>query len=132
MDDPGHAKTDFLDTRIGGSAFALLLLVLLLLVYGQTASFEFVAYDTGEIVLHPRVMGRPSLENLWWLLTNRIIHNWTPLAWYSHVLDHQWFGPASGGVEVTLLTVVKLEAPDQSPAPPGPMARTRQKYSTPG
>ena len=96
VENPGLAKTDLVRSRIGRTAFAVLLFVVVWLIYGQTASFEFVAYDTRDIVLHPRVQSAPSLENLWWLLTHRIIYNWTPLAWYSHILDHQLFGPSPG------------------------------------
>jgi tetratricopeptide (TPR) repeat protein len=85
-----------LDTRPGRAAFAVLLGALLWLAYGQTAGFDFISYDTRNILLHERVTAPPSPENLWWLLTHSIKFHWTPLAWYSHVLDYQLFGPSPG------------------------------------
>lgn len=76
--------------------FSLGTLVGLFLVYFQTRGFDFIDADTPVYVLHPRVLAPPTLENLWWLLTHPIEVNWTPLSWYSHIVDHQLFGPDSG------------------------------------
>ena len=76
--------------------FAGGVLAALFATYWETRNFAFIAADTLTYALHPRVVAPPSLDNLMWLLTHPIDANWTPLSWYSHVIDHQLFGPQSG------------------------------------
>lgn len=64
--------------------------------YWEVREFALLEADTNVYVLHPRVVAPPSLDNLAWLLTHPISANWTPLSWYSHIIDHQLFGPDSG------------------------------------
>ena len=76
--------------------FAGGMLAALFATYWETRSFAFIAADTLTYALHPRVVAPPSLDNLIWLLTHPIEANWTPLSWYSHIIDHQLFGQDSG------------------------------------
>jgi tetratricopeptide (TPR) repeat protein len=65
-------------------------------VYGQMRAFAWIKGDATTVILHPRVAAKPTIENLWWLLTHAIGGNWTPFSWYSHVLDHLLFGSDPG------------------------------------
>ncbi len=82
--------------RVLGVCFFLALAVLL--VFGQTRTFNFVGYDDGENVFQNEVVRRGLAANsVGWALTHSQTGNWIPLTTLSHMLDCQLFGLQAGG-----------------------------------
>ena len=75
----------------------LLLVLAVLVVFGQTAHFEFVAYDDQTYVFqNPVVKKGLSLHSVAWAFTHAQVSNWIPLTTLSHMLDCQIFGLQAG------------------------------------
>ncbi len=85
------------------TSFALLTLVAAtLLIYGQTARFDFVrADDQFYVTDNAQVRQGFTSENLRWAFDNVATANWHPLTWYSHMLDVELFGMRAGGHHAT-------------------------------
>ncbi|MFH2063797.1 MAG: tetratricopeptide repeat protein [Pseudomonadota bacterium] len=80
----------------------LLLFVLILCVYYQTGSHDFVSYDDETyIVSNPHVLKGLTLENIIWAFTTSWASNWHPLTWMSHMLDIRFFGTNAGAHHFT-------------------------------
>jgi tetratricopeptide (TPR) repeat protein len=83
--------------RIPTWALALILAALVIFVYAQVASFEFVNFDDPDYTFdNPHIRSGLSLENVEWAFTKSYAANWIPLTWISHMLDYQLFGQRSG------------------------------------
>ena len=68
-------------------------LVLLILLYGQSHSFDYVFFDDTSYVLDtPQVMSGLTLEGVQWAFTSFHMYNWHPLTWISYMLDISLFG----------------------------------------
>lgn len=83
--------------------YCLALALLVLLVYGQTAQFEFLKYDDNEYITeNPHVLAGLSLESVQWAFTpSGYAANWHPLIWLSLMLDAELFGLWAGGFHLT-------------------------------
>ncbi len=76
---------------------AAALIVLAILPYLQTLSYEFVNFDDGAYVAeNPLVHQGLTWSNLVWASTTMSAGNWHPLTWLSHMLDCQIFGVRPG------------------------------------
>jgi protein O-mannosyl-transferase len=82
-------------------AVCCFLLLMVLLVFGQTAQFEMTVCDDDPYVFgNPHVIDgfrdeawRSWQDNpLWWSLTTTHAGNWHPLTWMSHIIDGQLYG----------------------------------------
>lgn len=72
-------------------------LAILVLLYGQTYSFDFVYFDDYEYVPgNSIVVSGLTLEGLKWAFTTFYMSNWHPLTWLSHMLDVSLFGVDPG------------------------------------
>ena len=79
-------------------AFAGILALAVLVVFGRAATFEAVNIDDPQyITLHEHVSGGPTLENLHWGLTTFHSANWHPLTWWSWQLDVALWGAGPAG-----------------------------------
>lgn len=81
----------------------LLLLALVLIVFGQCVTFEFVNYDDDKFVLtNNHILRGVSWENLAWVLSAGTgnadvdIDYWRPMSMASHMLDVHLFGLNAG------------------------------------
>jgi len=75
----------------------LALATLVVLIYAQTAAFQFVNYDDEAYVSrNPHVTTGLSTDNLHWAFTTSYFNNWHPLTWVSHMIDCQIFGVNPG------------------------------------
>jgi hypothetical protein len=71
--------------------------VAVLVVYWPVGGFPPIDFDDPSYVFgNPVVLGGLSLDGLAWAFTNHFTPNWHPLAWLSHMLDVQIFGPDPG------------------------------------
>jgi tetratricopeptide (TPR) repeat protein len=69
-----------------------------LVVFGQTAHFDFVNYDDPENVsANPVVQQGLSVKAVGWAFAHTQMANWIPLTTLSHILDCQLFGLRAGG-----------------------------------
>ena len=76
----------------------LFLVVVIWLVFGQTARFQFVNYDDPENVYeNPVVQKGLSAQAVGWAFTHAQLGNWIPLTTLSHMLDCQLFELDAGG-----------------------------------
>jgi protein O-mannosyl-transferase len=79
-----------------------LLLLAVALVFGQTVRHEFINADDDECVTeNPQVTGGLTVQGLGWAFTNRLVGNWDPLTWISHMADWQLYGRSAGGHHLT-------------------------------
>jgi hypothetical protein len=85
-------------------AVVVVLVVLAVGIYAQTASHGFVDLDdTGYVVTNSHVTGGLTAENVAWAFTSTYAANWHPLTWISHQLDVSMFGVAPGRHHLTNL-----------------------------
>ncbi len=90
-------------TGFVGSKYAVdasvsaVLLLLLVALYGQVGTFEFVILDDADYV-YKNVMVRDGLtiDGIGWAFTSFHPGNWHPLTWLSHMLDVSLFGVDPG------------------------------------
>lgn len=83
-------------------AFALLLVFLCLLIYGQTLTFEFVNYDDGLYVTdNQQVLSGLSWKGVAWAFVTERAMYFHPLTWLSHMLDVELFGLRPWGHHLT-------------------------------
>ncbi len=76
---------------------ALILVLAVVAVYGQTFRHEFISYDDDTYILkNPEVTGGLTWKGLRWAFGYHA-GNWHPLTWLSHMVDSQIFGLWAGG-----------------------------------
>ena len=80
----------------------IVLVLLVVAVFGQTARFGFVNYDDPDYVSgNPVVKKGLTLQGAVWALTYGRIGHWHPLTWLSHMADCQIYGLWAGGHHLT-------------------------------
>ena len=74
-----------------------------LLVFGQTARFDFIhSYDDREYVVeNTHIREGVTVSGLAWAFTSFYAANWHPVTWLSHMLDVELFGMNPGGHHLT-------------------------------
>lgn len=85
---------------VRGSGFVGLILLLTVVVFGQTARFGFVYDDASYILNNPHVSSGLSWSNFVWSLSSGYFATWHPLTWLAHMLDVSLFGLEAGGHHV--------------------------------
>lgn len=79
-----------------------LLILLILIVFGQTATFDFVEYDDHTYLINnPHFHGGMTLENIKWSFTTGYFVNWHPVTWLSFFLDNQLYAMDARGYHIT-------------------------------
>ena len=82
-------------------AICVLLVLAVVLVFGQTIGHAFVNYDDDRFVCeNPQVTGGLTVHGIIWALGDHGFQ-WRPLTWVSHMIDWQLYGPHSGGHHAT-------------------------------
>lgn len=83
-------------------AFHLLIIAILVaVVYGQTAGFDFLEWDdSGYVRDNTRVLAGLSPGSMFWALTSFEMANWHPLTWWSYLLDISLFGRQPGALHL--------------------------------
>jgi len=67
------------------------------IVFGQTARYEFIALDDGAYVArNPHISGTLTWQGLRWSITDVIVSNWHPVTMLSHTLTAAAFGVTPG------------------------------------
>jgi protein O-mannosyl-transferase len=86
--------------KVAGVCF--LLVVAVLLVFGQTLRYEFINYgDDRYVTKNPEVAGGLTLDGIRWAFNYSHPINLHPLTWLSHMFDCQLYGPNAGGHHLT-------------------------------
>lgn len=89
----------------------LLLLVLVLFVYAQTRTHDFINYDDETyITSNPRVTKGLNAQNMLWALTASWASNWHPVTWISHMMDIEIHGMNPGAHHFTSMLFHTLNA----------------------
>ena len=79
-----------------------LLLLAVIVVFGQTARHGFVNFDDrGYVYENWHVRGGLTRAATAWAITAYYAGNWHPLTWLSHMLDCQIYGLKPGGHHLT-------------------------------
>lgn len=83
-------------------AFHLLIIAILVaVVYGQTAGFDFLEWDdNGYVRDNAHVLAGLSPASFFWALTSFDMVNWHPLTWWSYLLDISLFGRQPGALHL--------------------------------
>ena len=72
---------------------SLLLILAIIIAYGQVKNFDFVGYDDQEYVTENiQVQKGLTVEGIIWAFTAFHSANWHPLTWLSHMLDCELYG----------------------------------------
>jgi len=80
----------------------LVLAVVVLLLYGQTLTHEFINFDDyAYITLNENVNSGIKWSNIKWAFTQYYKSNWHPVTWLSHMLDVELFALNPGGHHAT-------------------------------
>jgi len=80
----------------------LFLTLVIVIIYGQVGSFDFVDWDDGLYVTeNVHVQKGLSVEGVIWAFTTSRAGNWHPLTWLSHMLDSQIYGLNPAGHHYT-------------------------------
>ncbi len=90
-------------TRYRLPIFAVALLALIWLCYGQTLAHDFF-WDTKHIFNTGEVQSF-GFENLQWILTNTVLANWHPLSLLTHMVDFQLYGSNPAGHHFTNILI---------------------------
>jgi tetratricopeptide (TPR) repeat protein len=92
-------------------AIALVLAAATAAVYAPQLGHGFIDLDDGYYVTeNARVQLGLTLDGARWAFTTFDVGNWHPIAWLSHMLDWQLFGPWAGGHHATSLLLHALNA----------------------
>jgi protein O-mannosyl-transferase len=84
------------------AAIVSLLLLAVLLVFGQTAGYDFVNFDDNDYVYDNAAVNHGlSPHAIAWAFTTACQANWHPLTWISHMVDCQIYGLHAGGHHAT-------------------------------
>ena len=79
----------------------LLLAVVIMVIYAQTATHGYVAYDDDQYVYdNPWVKNGITASNIAWAFTTFFYANWHPLTWISYMLDFTLFGSNPGAQHI--------------------------------
>ncbi len=80
----------------------ILLILGVLIVFGQVGVFEFIRYDDELYVTkNPHVLSGLSASGALWALTTFDAGNWHPLTWISLMVDRELYGMDAGGYHWT-------------------------------
>ena len=91
---PGASATG---ERAVAAIISAALIAVVLILYAQTAHFEFVTLDDYTfIVENPPVVQGLSWSGVRWAFTEAYSPNWHPVTWLSHMLDCSAFGLDAG------------------------------------
>jgi len=72
---------------------SLLLILAIIIDYGQVKNFDFVGYDDQEYITeNSHVQKGLTVESIVWAFTSFHSANWHPLTWLSHMLDCGLYG----------------------------------------
>lgn len=72
---------------------SLLLILAIIIAYGQVKNFDFVGYDDQDYVTeNGQVQKGLTVEGIIWAFTTFNSANWHPLTWLSHMLDCELYG----------------------------------------
>ena len=72
---------------------SLLLILAIIVAYGQVKNFDFVGYDDQDYVTeNSHVQKGLTVEGIIWAFTTFHSANWHPLTWLSHMLDCELYG----------------------------------------
>ncbi len=87
------------------------LVLLVALVFGQTAGFDFVNYDDDvHVYENPRVLGGLTKDNIVWSFTIHGPGQWHPLNYLTHQAVVEWFGAQAGPHHVANVLIHALAA----------------------
>ncbi|MGD0784402.1 MAG: tetratricopeptide repeat protein [Sedimentisphaerales bacterium] len=93
-----------IDGRTRIILICLVLTSMVLAVFAQVRSHEFINYDDPAYVTgNNAVLNGLSADSILWAFTTGCFGNWNPLTWISYMLDRQFFGSGPAGFHLTNL-----------------------------
>ena len=74
------------------------LVLLVMVVYWQVRSHDFVSFDDGVYISNNPYVGKGlTWETIWWAFSTTYANFWHPLTWLSHLLDWELYGANPAG-----------------------------------
>ena len=71
-------------------------------MFGQTVHHDFINLDDDACVSeNPWITHGLTGRRSSWAFTTRLVGNWDPLTWISHMVDWQFYGRNAGGHHLT-------------------------------
>src|SRR6266480_4048913 len=81
---------------------SLLLILAIVLVYGQTSRYGFISYDDpANVSENFHVQEGLTGDSVFWAFTNAEKDYWRPMSWLSFMLDYELYGLNAGGYHAT-------------------------------
>ena len=78
------------------------LIIINLMVFGQTITFKFIDYDDQVYLLtNPKIEDGLTWENIKWSLSTGYHLNWHPITWWSYFIDYELYGLDPSGYHST-------------------------------
>ena len=88
-----------------------MLAVIVLAVYSQVISHQFLSYDDNVYVVNnPHVASGITYKNILWAFTSYYVANWHPITWLSHMADVQFYGMNPRGHHITNVIIHTLSS----------------------
>lgn len=85
-------------STLGALAISAALLLAVAWVFGQTTQHEFINLDDDVCVYeNPQITRGLTKQGIRWAFTSRLVGNWDPITWISHMVDWQFYGSNAGG-----------------------------------
>lgn len=98
--DPAMKREVWFSSSLLGRG--ILLAILNVLVFAQSATFQFVNWDDiGQVMNRVSQFEGLSSESLHWAMTNHVGGWMTPVTWITLLFDRQFFGSNAGGYHLT-------------------------------
>jgi len=97
-----------LDTAVNDTRAKVLICIFLMVatfcIYSQVQDHEFINYDDNIYVTENlNVQAGLTSESVEWAFTNFAAGNWSPVTWFSYMLDYQLYGSHAKGYLLTNL-----------------------------
>ena len=97
-----------LDTAMNDTRAKVLICIFLMVatfcIYSQVQDHEFINYDdTLYVTENLNVQAGLTSESVEWAFTTLAAGNWSPVTWFSHILDYQLYGLHAKGHHLTSL-----------------------------
>jgi len=92
------------DNKTAKIIICVLLILATFAIYSQVQDHEFINYDDDHYITNNlNVQGGLTSESVKWAFTTFRGGNWSPLTWFSHMLDYQLYGLHAKGYLLTNL-----------------------------
>ena len=89
---------------------AILIFIIIFMLYTPALKNEFINWDDDQYVYLNNNIHSLNSQSLYWMFTSYYSCNWHPLTWFSHAIDHAFWGLNPLGHHLTNIVLHGLNA----------------------